>query len=87
MACCRGHLSAARALLAHPLVDPNLADGLGVSPLLAAVLADHTRVVATLLQHGDTDLTKQDREGHTPLSLGNRSAHQPTMAHTKHMYP
>lgn len=59
-ACDQGHAAMVSALLQHPEVNPNLANELGITPLMCAALHGYAAVCDALLAHAGVLVNQQD---------------------------
>jgi ankyrin repeat protein len=75
--CCR--FTAARLLLAHPLVKVNHKAGNYETPLAIAARHGLTYIVELMLQRNDVDPNARDREGFTPLHQACEGNHVETV--------
>jgi ankyrin repeat protein len=71
--------TAARLILAHPLVKVNMKAGNSEVPLLTAAKYGLTYIIELLLEHDDVDPNVKDKDGYTPLHQACENNHVETV--------
>ena len=65
--CFNGWLEGVKLLSAHPTIDMNVQDNMGMTPLYAACSEGHADVLSFLIHDGRVDVMKSEEDGRTPL--------------------
>lgn len=72
-----GNVDAARLLLSQEMIQPDLADSLGWTPLMYAVIREKVAMIPDLVSHG-ANLNWLTDSGHTPVTIAVRDNHTDT---------